>query len=158
MTFHLTGPGETILEQGVAAKLAQDMAGLAAKFGVELKTEEQRIANFKARWIKHRKLKEYAWSDRNILAVLKSGGASLERAKAARSCLDSDLFDHHELWGRDSKPLLIIGHPYTVSPQNASLLAVLAGLGLTADITGAGWYGHGTVQVYVASPDLSKTS
>jgi|SRR5215831_5225188 len=56
--------------------------------------------------------------------------------------------DHVTGWVRDGKPAFLIAQPYHISPHDcADLAQVSRDWDLDFDITGAGWYGHGTVMI-----------
>ena len=64
-------------------------------------------------------------------------------------------FDHAECWGRDGRPLVLVGHPYDLRRDRADLLRRLQALGAELFISpDAGWYGFGTYHVRLSVPGI----
>lgn len=118
------------------------------------------------------RLREMRFTGRNVNRFLRAGLGP----EAARRFLDphrrhgceaeqglaSDLylgpFDHGECWGRDGRPLVLIGHPYDLRESRSALLRRLASLGLDLLISRtAGWYGFGTLHVRLSVPGTLPT-
>lgn len=125
------------------------------KAAAELRRDQKMRDEWRQNYLKKYKLKPMKWSDRNILAVLKSAGADHLSAKMVQSLIvrrSTDIcgtFDHSEMYGRDRCPLLMIGHPYGIDTNDIRILYEISKLGLDASVDSRTWYGFGTVQVAV---------
>lgn len=60
-------------------------------------------------------------------------------------------FDHLELWGRDGKPLFLVGHPYQIDSEAHESLDAIRSLDLVVKVLDPSysWYGFGSLQVVV---------
>jgi hypothetical protein len=112
-------------------------------------------------------VREYKLSLHNVGRLFRSAGASSDQVYAIFGCPSShgrsrwseatfsmefqDAFDHADLWGRDGKPLILVGHPYSDRDRHQAVYDAIAALGLEVRFDGESYYGHGTRQVLVRS-------
>src|SRR5262249_12687963 len=108
-------------------------------------------------------VRQYEFSTRNLLRFFRSLGASVDQASEvfrenstrwAHGLIRPEFwkaFDHHDLWGRDGKPLILVGHPYGLD-QNRPIYGAIASLGFEVRFDGESYYGFGTNQVLVCKP------
>jgi hypothetical protein len=116
-----------------------------------------------ARFVEQLGVRPFKHSYRNLLSLLKQGGAPEEdilrhlvdrwrvnpayRHHFGTQYGEGSPFDHVELWGRKGRPLILIGHPYQIDSDGFETLAGMERLGMTVLIHADSWYGFGTVQV-----------
>ena len=77
----------------------------------------------------------------------------------ADHCLDhvAGWRDHVTGWSGPGGVRVLVSQPYSLGSDDAATLAELgAEPGLTVQITGTGWYGHGTVFIAVWHPDSPR--
>jgi hypothetical protein len=112
-------------------------------------------------------VREFKFSVRNVGRLFRSAGATADQANPVfrsprgigRWC-DTlfcsgflRAFDHHDLWGRDGQPVMLVGHPYGDPDDHRDIYDAIAGLGMTVETGGESYYGHGTYQVLVRQSD-----
>jgi hypothetical protein len=113
-------------------------------------------------------VREYKYSTHNLAKLFRSAGASTDQARSVFSSRChwgpgarwnlffegdfSQAFDHHDLWGRDGKPLMLVGHPYGDPDQHRAIYDAIAALGLDVQFGGESYYGYGTYQVIARAP------
>jgi hypothetical protein len=103
------------------------------------------------------------WSQHNVSRLLRQTGERPERVVEMRSILGwlgmgdrrwphtGGIFDHGELFARNGKPVMIVGHPYGIDCSEWGLLTVLATyttLRVSVDDE-PGYYGFGTHHVRI---------
>jgi hypothetical protein len=116
----------------------------------------------------HFNVREMRWTAHNVSRMIRSTGERPERVKELRTILGAlgmgaerfagigGVFDHGKLWGRDGKPILVVGAPYGIATYERELLGMLAQFGtLRVSVDDRpSEYGHGThhVRVEVVDP------
>lgn len=111
-------------------------------------------------------VKKYKTSMRNVGLLFRSAGSesasirSLFRARNSfggwsDTCFSGEFwraFDHPDIWGRDGKPVMLVGHPYGSPDDHKAVYNAIRALGLEVRTDGESYYGHGTYQVLVRNP------
>lgn len=114
------------------------------------------------------------WSAHNLTVMLRRTGDSPARVAEMRDLLGAlgmdqcghrhswismgGVFDHGEMWSRDGVPVVIVGHPYDIDPDERHWLAELArfpGLAVNVDDRPS-YYGYGTHHVRVELAEVRR--
>jgi hypothetical protein len=113
-----------------------------------------------AEFLRAHDVREMKNSEYNVMRLLRSGGASPESLRRVRRMLPygepayMGAFDHGRAFGRDGRPTMLVGHPYDLDRSDLEILDAIRGLGLTVEVGGRSFYGFGTIQVIVMSPNV----
>lgn len=114
-------------------------------------------------YLEHFKLRAYAKGYRNVLKILKQGGAPAERCREVAEKLCGNCgtygslsgwhaFDHGEVLGRDGEPCRLMGYPYQLDDDGLRQLEAIRSLGLEVFVHSRSNYGFGSLQVEVFAP------
>jgi len=104
----------------------------------------------------------------NLLSLLKQGEGGKAAVRKVMTCVfcanpgqmqlgdysGRGAFDHWEFYGRDRRPLFLIGHPYQLGRHAHEALRLIRTLGMQTDTyePSRSWYGHGAMLTVVYHP------
>lgn len=120
------------------------------------RNEEIRAATMEIEFLRKHAVREFQNTSRNVLTFLKSQGASDVAARVVADRLGrfgahDGLFDHGQLFGRDGRPTLLVGHPYTVEEADQPLIRRISSLGFRVIVSDESFHGFGSCQVLVTA-------
>jgi hypothetical protein len=121
-------------------------------------TEEQvRTASLKAAFAAKYDVKPFRFTARNIARIFRSGEALQNHSRplaewiamSGGGCGSCPPFDHGEVWGKDGRPTILVGHPCELDHDSEIMVRTIKRFGLEVRTEGESYYGFGTRQVLV---------
>ncbi len=125
-----------------------------AKAWEMVRKEEIRAAAMEADFLREHAVREFQNTRRNLLFFLKSRGASDLAARSVANAIGEagphrGLFEHGQLFGRDGRPTMLVGHPDSADDVDQRLVRRIATLGFRVIVSDQSFRGFGSSMVVV---------